>query len=164
NVKSELYSWTFNNGKWEKQKVGAPDFGSISLVTASEFSDEYFFTFSNFLTPSTLYYADAAKNTVKAYKSLPAFFDGSKYMVSQYKAKSKDGTMIPYFVVSSKNIKNDGTNPTLMYAYGGFEVPTLPSYSAVIGTAWLDKGGTYVLANIRGGGEFGPKWHQAGLK
>ena len=164
NVKSELYICTFNNGKWEKQKVNAPDFGNISLVSADEFTDEYFFSFSNFLTPSTLYYADAGNNTVKVYKSLPAFFDGSKYMVAQYKAKSKDGTMIPYFVVSPKNIKNDGTNPTLLYGYGGFEVPELPYYSAITGTAWLERGGVYVLANIRGGGEFGPKWHQAGLK
>jgi prolyl oligopeptidase len=164
NVKSELYIYSFNNGRWEKQKVNAPDFGTISLVAADEFTDEYFFSFSNFLTPSTLYYADAGNNSVKVYKSLPAFFDASKYLVAQYKAKSKDGTMIPYFVVSSKDIKNDGKNPTLLYAYGGFEVPSLPSYSAVTGIAWLEQGGVYVLANIRGGGEFGPKWHQAGLK
>jgi prolyl oligopeptidase len=72
--------------------------------------------------------------------------------------------MVPYFVVASKNLKYSGTNPTLLYAYGGFEVPSLPSYSGVIGNAWLNNGGVYVLANIRGGGEFGPRWHQAGLK
>jgi prolyl oligopeptidase len=164
NVKSELYICTFSNGNWEKQKVNAPDFGNISLVSADEFTDEYFFSYSNFLTPSTLYYADAGNNKVKAYKSLPAFFDGSKYMVAQYKAKSKDGTMIPYFVVSLKDTKMNGTNPTLLYGYGGFEVSELPYYSAINGTAWLERGGVYVLANIRGGGEFGPKWHQAGLK
>ena len=164
NVKSELYVFSLSNDKWEKTKVNAPDFGNITLVAADEFSDEYFFSFSNFLNPSTLYIADAGNGSVKAYKSLPAFFDGSKYMVTQYKARSEDGTMIPYFVVSSKSMKNDGKNPTILYAYGGFEISSLPSYSAVIGTAWLENGGVYVLANIRGGGEFGPQWHQAGLK
>jgi prolyl oligopeptidase len=84
--------------------------------------------------------------------------------VKQFKSKSKDGTLVPYFVVSAKNAKNDGNSPTLLYAYGGFEVSQPPFYSATFGTAWLDNGGVFVLANIRGGGEFGPKWHQAGLK
>lgn len=164
NVKSELYIYSFANGKWESQKVGAPDFGAISINDADEFSDEYFFSYANFLTPSTLYFADAATNSLKPFKSLPAYFDASKYKVEQYKAKSKDGTMVPYFVVSPKSMKYDGKNPTLLYAYGGFEISSRPSYLSVVGNAWLENGGVYVLANIRGGGEFGPKWHQAGLK
>jgi prolyl oligopeptidase len=164
NVKNELYIYSFENGKWDKTKVNAPDYGTISLGSADEFSDEFFFNFQNFLTPSSLYFADAQKNTFKTLKSLPSFFDGSKYAVNQYKAKSKDGTMIPYFVVSAKNMQYNGKNPTLLYAYGGFEVSSNPYYSGTIGNAWLENGGVYVLANIRGGGEFGPKWHQAGLK
>ena len=164
NVKGELYIYSFENGKWVKIKVAAPDFGTISLGSTDEFSDQYFFYFQNFLTPSSLYFADAKDNSLKVIKSLPAFYDASKYKVTQYKARSTDGTMIPYFVVSSVNIEYNGKNPTLLYAYGGFEVPSLPTYSATIGNAWLEKGGVYVLANIRGGGEFGPKWHQAGLK
>jgi prolyl oligopeptidase len=164
NVKSELYIYSWANGKWVHEKVKAPDYGTILLTSTDESTDEYFFTFTNFLTPTTLYSADASANTEKAYKSLPAYFDGSKFEVKQYQAKSKDGTMVPYFVVASKNLKYSGTNPTLLYAYGGFEVPSLPSYSGVIGNAWLNNGGVYVLANIRGGGEFGPRWHQAGLK
>jgi prolyl oligopeptidase len=164
-VKSELYIYAFENGKWNRNKVDAPDFGTIAInATDDEFSDLYFFSFTNFLSPSTLYVADALDNSLKIYKSLPAYFDASIYKVEQYKAISTDGTMVPYFVVAAKGMKYDGKNPTLLYAYGGFEVPMLPSYSGVIGNAWLENGGVYVLANIRGGGEFGPKWHQAGLK
>ena len=163
NVKSELYKYTWD-GNWKKEKIGAPEFGNITLSATDENSDNYFFYFTNFLEPSTLYNGDAKTGTVKKIKSLPSFFPTKNYMVQQFEAISKDGTKIPYFVVSSKNIKYNGNNPTLLYAYGGFEVPMLPNYNAVTGTAWLENGGIYVLANIRGGGEFGPKWHQAGLK
>jgi prolyl oligopeptidase len=163
-VKSELYVYTNDNGAWKKQKVNAPDFGSISVSSTDDLSDQYFFTYTNFLTPTTLYVANAHDNGVKSFKSLPAYFDASKFKIEQYKVKSKDGTLIPYFVVSSKTLKANGKNPTLLYAYGGFEVSSRPNYSAITGTAWLENGGVYVLANIRGGGEYGPKWHQAGLK
>lgn len=163
NVKSELYKFTWN-GKWEKEKINAPELGNISLGASDENSDHYFYYFQNFLEPSTLYYADAKSGKSTKAKSLVSFFPTEKYQVQQFETVSKDGTKIPYFVVGSKNMKLDGKNPTLLYAYGGFEVPMLPSYSAITGTAWLEKGGVYVLANLRGGGEFGPKWHQAGLK
>lgn len=164
NVTSQLYIYSFTNGKWTNQKVNTPDFGTISISATDELTDQYFLNFQNFITPSTLYLADASNNTLKAFKSLPAFFDASKYEVRQYKAKSKDGTMVPYFMLSNKQTKNDGTNPTLLYAYGGFEVSVSPFYAATYGASWLDKGGVFVLANIRGGGEFGPKWHQDGMK
>lgn len=164
NVKSELFIYSFSNGIWGKEKVNAPDFGTISIRDIDEFSDEYFFSFANFLTPTTLYFANAQGNSVKPIKSLPAYFDASKFKVEQFKAKSADGTMIPYFMVSSKKNVLNSKNPTLLYAYGGFEVSSQPFYSATVGSAWLENGGVYVLANIRGGGEFGPKWHQAGLK
>lgn len=163
NVKSELYKYSFN-GTWSKEKVDAPELGNISLGSADDNSDTYFFYFTNFLEPSTLYKADAKTRKHTKVKSLPSFFPTEKYKVQQFEATSKDGTKIPYFVVGSKTMKLDGNNPTLLYAYGGFEIPMLPNYNATTGTAWLEKGGVYVLANIRGGGEFGPKWHQAGLK
>ncbi|WP_339918342.1 prolyl oligopeptidase family serine peptidase [Yeosuana marina] len=164
NVISQLHIYSFNDGKWMNEKVKAPDFGTISIVATNDLSDQYYFNFMNFITPSTLYSANASNNTFKVYQSLPAFFDASKYEVKQYKAKSKDGTMIPYFMIAAKDMKNDRTNPTLVYAYGGFEVSEQPFYSATFGTAWLEKGGVFVLANIRGGGEYGPKWHQDGMK
>ena len=164
NVNGELYVYTFSQNVWTKEKVKAPEYGKISVVDADEFSDKYYFNFANFLTPTTLYYADAASGDVKPIKSLPAYFDGSKFKVEQFKATSADGTLVPYFIVSSKTAANNGHNPTLLYAYGGFESSSLPFYSGTVGTAWLERGGVYVLANIRGGGEYGPKWHQAGLK
>jgi len=164
NVRSELYIYSFDNGKWKREKVKAPDFGTINITTTDELTDQYYFTFANFLTPSTLYVADAKDNSFKIHKSLPAYFDASKFKVDQYKAKSADGTMIPYFVVSSKAMVYNGKNPTVLNAYGGFELSSRPFYSNTMGTAWLENGGVYVLANIRGGGEFGPKWHLAGMK
>ena len=164
NVNSELFIYSFSNNKWMNKKVNAPKFGTISISDVDELSDNYFFTYRNFLTPTTLYLADAHNNTLKPFKTLTAYFDASKYEVKQFKSKSKDGTLIPYFVVSVKNMKYDGTNPTLLNAYGGFEISRRPFYLSTYGTAWLDNGGVFVLANIRGGGEFGPKWHQAGLK
>lgn len=163
NVKSELYSFRFEN-KWEKEKINAPDFGNISLGSTDEFSNKFFFYFQNFLEPSTLYFGDASSGEISKVKSLPSWFPTEKYEVQQFEAVSKDGTHIPYFVAHRKSMKLDGNNPTLLYAYGGFEIPQLPRYSAATGVSWLEKGGVYVLANLRGGGEFGPQWHQAGLK
>ncbi|MCK3684770.1 prolyl oligopeptidase family serine peptidase [Maribellus sp. YY47] len=163
NVKSELYKYTYN-GTWKKEKINAPEYGNISLGSTDDESDTFFFYFENFLAPSTLYKGDASTGKFTEVKALKSWFPTEKYQVQQFEVASKDGTMIPYFVVSSKEMKLSGKNPTLISAYGGFEVPRLPNYSAITGISWLEKGGVYVLANIRGGGEFGPKWHQAGLK
>ena len=164
NVTSNLFIYTFNVTSWTSEQVKAPDYGSLSVVDTSDLSDEYFFQFENFLIPETVYSADASSNTFKAFQSLPAYFNAENYKVKQFMATSKDGTKVPYFVVGAKDMKIDGSNPTLLYAYGGFEVSLTPSYLGSNGVNWLDNGGVYVLANIRGGGEFGPKWHQAGLK
>ena len=164
NVKSELYRFVFEKGKWNQSKISAPDFGTISVVGTDEFTDDYYFDYQNFLTPTSLYFANAKISKSFIVKSLPSYFDATNFTVNQYKVKSKDGELIPYFVVAAKNIKFDGTNPTLLNAYGGFEVSRVPTYSGATGKVWLEKGGVFVLANIRGGGEFGPKWHQAGLK
>jgi prolyl oligopeptidase len=164
NVTSQLYIYSYANATWSHQKVNAPDYGTISIVATDNFSDQYFFAFENFIIPSTLYSADAAKNTLISIKSLPAYFEADKYEVKQYQAMSKDGTLIPYFMVSAKNITHNSKNPTLINAYGGFEISSQPFYASTYGIAWLDKGGVFILANIRGGGEFGPRWHQEGLK
>jgi len=163
NVRSELIRYEFKDGRWNMGKVEAPDFGSIGVKTTDDFSDRYFFTFTNFLEPSSLYFVNEDQS-IKKIKSLPNFFNSDDFEVGQHEVKSTDGTVIPYFIVFPRNMKYDGSNPTLLYGYGGFEVSMKPRYSATIGNCWLEKGGVYVVANIRGGGEFGPKWHQAALK
>jgi prolyl oligopeptidase len=164
NVISELYRFSFGENGWTGMMVDAPGMGTINLGSTDNFSDDFFFYYQNFLTPSSLYQANAATGQMRVLQSMPAFFDASGMEVWQYEVASKDGTMIPYFVVGPKDMEYNGKNPTLLAAYGGFEVPRLPGYSATIGNSWLETGGVYVLANIRGGGEFGPRWHQAGLK
>lgn len=163
NVRSELYAYSKGDA-WQAKKLQTPAFGRVAIGSTSSKSDQFFYYNTGFLEPSTLYYAHAQKDEHQKIKSLPSFFPSEKYQVLQMEAKSKDGTQIPYFVVASKDFKRNGQNPTYLYAYGGFEVSLRPFYSATMGRAWLEKGGVYVLANIRGGGEFGPKWHQAGLK
>ena len=163
NVKSNLYEYRFQEGRWNHRPVDAPPLGTLSVVTTDEQSDQYMFTYEGFLTPTSLYYASDGQ-AGRTIKKLPNFFDPNGLKTEQFEAISKDGTRVPYFVVHSKQMKTDGSNPTLLYGYGGFEIEMLPSYSPATGISWLTKGGIYVLANIRGGGEFGPRWHQAALK
>ncbi len=164
NVISELNTFSFENGQWMGKKVDAPQMGTIRTGSTSNNSEDFFFYYENFLTPSSLFLAHAGNNTHELVQALPAFFDAEKYQIWQYEAESTDGTMVPYFVVGRKDMQYNGVNPTHLNAYGGFEVSRLPFYSAINGNSWLERGGVYVLANIRGGGEFGPRWHQAGLK
>ncbi|MEN6576239.1 MAG: prolyl oligopeptidase family serine peptidase [Phycisphaerales bacterium] len=163
NVRSELYAFHLDNGRWTKQRIDAPKLGTLGVVSTDERSDQYFFTYQGFLQPTSLYHV-ADDGRMRAIKSLPHFFDANGLTTEQFQATSRDGAQIPYFVVRPKEMKTDGANPTLLYGYGGFEIDMLPSYSATTGTCWLAQGGVYVLANIRGGGEFGPAWHQVALK
>ncbi len=164
NVKGGLYAFMFNGKTWSRQKLNLPNNASIGVVTSRDEDDKVFVTVTGFIDPDALYFGDVIKNDFKRVKALPPRFDGSDITVVQHEAKSSDGTMVPYFLVHKKGLKPDGANPTLLYAYGGFQVSMTPSYSGTIGKLWLERGGVYVLANIRGGGEFGPAWHQAGLK
>ncbi|HUO07539.1 MAG TPA: prolyl oligopeptidase family serine peptidase [Phycisphaerae bacterium] len=152
-------------GKWERTALEAPALGSVSVsgVDAEE-SDDYFMTADGYLTPPTLYLGRAGAEGREKLKSLPAFFNGGGLQVEQFEATSKDGTQIPYYQIGPKGLKLDGSNPTLVYGYGGFEIPLTPGYNPVAGVSWLEKGGVYVVANIRGGGEFGPAWHNAARK
>lgn len=165
NVRSRLYLLSRQNGVWKRESLsGAPEFGTANAwAVDSDESDDYFMSVSGYLTPDTLFYG-TPKGPAQKLKSLPSFFDAKGLTVTQFEAVSKDGTRIPYFQVAKKNVAKNGKNPTLLYGYGGFESSEVPYYSGGIGTAWLEKGGVYVVANIRGGGEFGPKWHQAALK
>ena len=152
-----------DNG-WTTTNVPLPGTGQAGIAFADEDEEIVFINYEGFLSPDSLLTYDAAMNTTTGLKSLPSKFDAEGLVVHQKEAKSADGTKIPYFVVHRKGITLDGTTPTLLYGYGGFEVSMRPSYSGGIGRMWLERGGVYVLANIRGGGEFGPAWHQAGLK
>ena len=165
NVKGKLDEWSFNNGKWSSRSVNLPTLGSVMISPMNpEKSDDYLLSYSDYLTPSVYLLAHAGNDQRSTLKSAPAFFDATPYETVQQFATSTDGTKIPYFVVKRKELRNDGNNPTLLYGYGGFQISLTPSYSGTIGKAWLEKGGVYVVANIRGGGEYGPHWHQAALK
>ena len=164
-VKNRLYVLTPGKPGWARRPfAGAPAFGSVGAWAVDDReSDAYWMTNNDFLTPTTLYYGEIDGSPTKV-KEMPAFFDASDLEVSQHFATSQDGTRVPYFMVAPKNLAREGENPTLLYGYGGFEISMTPSYSALAGRGWLRDGGVYVIANIRGGGEYGPSWHQAALK
>lgn len=164
-VKNRLLILTPGGDDWKSKAMpGAPDIGTVDVSAVDdETSDEVFMTVSGYLAPTTLSHGELTGEKI-ALKHMPAFFDASGYAVSQHFATSKDGTRVPYFMVARKDLKLDASNPTLQYGYGGFEVSLTPSYSATVGRGWLSQGGVYVVANIRGGGEYGPRWHQAALK
>jgi prolyl oligopeptidase len=165
NVRSRIVALKPRAGQWASTPLEAPPFGSAgaSGIDPDE-SDDYFLSATDFLTPSSLSLGTVGKKGAAKLKSLPEYFKTDGLEISQHEATSKDGTKVPYFQVSRKGIRYDGNNPTLLYAYGGFEVSMLPNYNAAVGAALLERGGTYVLANIRGGGEFGPTWHEAARK
>ncbi len=151
-------------GAWSRKQLPFPDNLAIAINDGDVHGDDIFVSVTGFLTPSSEWIANGATGTASSLKALPAQFDASRDTVEQFEATSKDGTKVPYFVVHPRAMKLDGSNATILNAYGGFEVSMTPSYSATIGKLWLEHGGVFVLANIRGGGEFGPAWHEAGLK
>ena len=164
NVQGRAYVYTRAKGVWTRKKLDLPENHAVGVETTNTTDDHFFLSLTGFLSPSSLVVGDAATGVLKEAKTLPAQFDASRDVVEQLEATSKDGTKVPYFVVRRKDLKYDGTNPTILTAYGGFQVSETPRYSAVMGNLWLERGGVWVLANIRGGGEFGPAWHEAGLK
>ncbi|MGD8415360.1 MAG: prolyl oligopeptidase family serine peptidase, partial [Candidatus Latescibacterota bacterium] len=163
NVRSRLFTYTLDGKKWKRQEIELPGMGSAGISGASDEDDVFYVTYTDFLTPSSLYIV-REDGKPERIKSSPAFFDASGMTVDQYEATSKDGTKIPYFIVMPKGFEANKPYPTMLYGYGGFEVSMRPRYSAATGSSWVERGGVYVLANIRGGGEFGPKWHQAAMK
>ena len=152
------------DGTWIRAPLPLPDNLTVSIADANMRGNEVLVNVAGFLTPSSVWLADAQAASISVAKTLRAQFDASRDTVEQREATSKDGTKVPYFAVHPKAMKLDGANPTVLTAYGGFEVTNTPSYSGTVGKLWLEHGGVFVLANIRGGGEFGPAWHEAGLK
>jgi len=163
NVRGRTLIFTPTKTGWKRSVMDLPENSTLGVVSTSSRSDQALVGVTNFLKPPSLWLADAATGKARQIMSQPPKFDASNLVVDQREATSTDGTKIPYFIVHRKDLQLDGNNPTLLYAYGGFQVSMTPSYSATTGKLWLEKGGVYVLANIRGGGEFGPKWHDAGL-
>ena len=164
NVRGRILRYAWDGRAWIESTVALPPNGAVNLAGSSPTEAAAFATFEDFLTPTTLYALEDRATRARSIRSLPAQFNAAPYTSEQFEATSRDGTKIPYFVVRRRDQQANGQNPTLLYAYGGFQVSELPFYSPSLGKLWLDRGGTYVLANIRGGGEFGPAWHQAGLK
>jgi prolyl oligopeptidase len=162
-VQGQLFRFWRDGDEWRSEAIETPPMGAVMMGSSSVRHNRFFFMFHSFTTPTTLFLAEE-NGSVREVRSLPDQYDTEGLSVVQHHATSRDGTRVPYFVVSSEDAPTDGTNPTLLYAYGGFQVSSTPAYLGVQGKAWVEGGGVYVLANIRGGGEFGPAWWKAGLK
>ena len=163
-VKGAVDVWDLADGRWTSKRLPLPKDANITLVAASSKNDQLFVNVEGFLEPNALWLADGAAGTAARLKALPPRFNASTHVVEQFWATSSDGTKIPYFVVRPKAAKLDGQIPTLMFGYGGFTVAKPPVYLPEAGKLWMERGGAYVIANIRGGGEFGPAWHRSVLR
>lgn len=161
NVRMQLVRVSRDGNAWPLFEVPFPSTGSLNVVSANRHSDLVFVNFEEFLVPDSLYalQGDAEPQVVA---QLPSRFDVGDLSARQAFATSADGTSVPYFLIAGKD--TDGPLPTLLYGYGGFEISLTPSYLGPLAVEWLRAGGAYAIANIRGGGEFGPAWHQAALK
>jgi prolyl oligopeptidase len=171
NVRGRLYRYDREGNQWKRRPIPFPDHGAIEISSVDDESGNFFVRFESFTTPPTLYYVKASDLEPEKMKAQDATFDGSKFEVNQLWTTSTDGTKVPYFTVMKKGTLLNGKNPTHIFSYGGFRNSLTPSYSGsyeqlygAYGKLWLKRGGVFVLANIRGGGEFGPAWHQAALR
>ncbi|MFN3229412.1 MAG: prolyl oligopeptidase family serine peptidase [Asticcacaulis sp.] len=163
-VKGAVDIYAFKDGRWSAERLPLPANQAFGLGSTSGSTDLFFLSGEGFLNPTTLYQVDAAARTVAPLKALPPRFNADNQVVEQFFATSKDGTRVPYFVVRPKGLKFDGKAATIQFGYGGFQISKPPAYIPEMGKLWLERGGVFVIANIRGGGEYGPAWHQAALK
>ena len=172
NVAGKLEAWRPDGDGWVGREINTPSPGTLHAgalhdperLSADPLAEAFLLSYTDFGTPDSLLLGHTDSDGLETLKSLPAFFDASGLRVEQRFARSKDGSRVPYFIVWPKGALADGLNPTLLYGYGGFEISLKPGYSAAFGTAWFAHGGVRVVANIRGGGEYGPAWHQAAVK
>ncbi|MFT5048981.1 MAG: prolyl oligopeptidase [Chlamydiales bacterium] len=166
NVKNRIWVLTHGDDGWQRRPLpGLPELGTIHATAVDDQdSDDYWLIITDYLTPTSLWMGTIGDGRATKLKTLPEFFDTSDLAIEQCSATSEDGTEVPYFLVMAGCAQRNGENPTLLTGYGGFEVSLTPNYSATIGASWLERGGAFAVANIRGGGEFGPSWHQAALK
>ena len=170
NVTSQLQAWHVDRGQWQRRDVAAPPLATLSaaslhdpLLPADDLAEAYQLGVNGFLQPDSLWLGHTSRDAHETLKARPPLFDATGMRVEQLWATSRDGTRVPYFVVWPQGAEADGDNPTLLYGYGGFEVSLQPAYSGALGRSWVGRGGVYVQANIRGGGEFGPSWHHAAI-
>jgi len=161
NVRGRAFAMDYVGGRWRTSEIALPRNATIGLAAASDQDEQAMFTVTDYLTPQTLYHYDGATGALQVLKTTPARFDSSHHVVEQLEATSRDGARIPYFLIRPRNMRYDGSTPTILYGYGGFQVKQLPNYSGTMGRLWLEQGNAYVVANLRGGGEFGPEWHQS---
>ncbi|MDA9420914.1 prolyl oligopeptidase family serine peptidase [Bradyrhizobium sp. CCBAU 53380] len=161
NVQSKAFVYEYDQGAWSATPIPLPEHTGVSLSVAHDEADRVMFTVSSYLGPASVWHFDAESKRLGELKNTPSAFDASNHVVEQLEATSRDGTSIPYFLVRPKNARFDGAIPTLLLGYGGFQIPLLPSDLGPGGRLWLEQGNAYVVANARGGGEFGPQWHQA---
>ena len=164
NVRGRTLVFSHGAGGWTSRPVTLPDNAAITVASATDRSDRAYLAVNGFLDPTSLWTLDAASAQPARVRTLPAKFDASNAVVEQFEAVSTDGIRVPYFIVHRKDLPLNGSTPTIMTAYGGFEVSRTPTYLGSTGKIWIEQGGSFVLANIRGGGEFGPAWHEAGRK
>jgi len=164
NVRSRVWELRHDGRAWRRLRVGVPETSRVTIAAADWASDEYFLTLQDFTAPTTLLRRLAGSKFNETLKSLPPFYEARGLMTQQFEATSRDGTRVPYFIVMREGTAFDGRNPTLLYGYGGFAINQLPFYSGNFGKGWLEPGGIFVLANLRGGGELGPQWHTAARK
>jgi prolyl oligopeptidase len=161
NVRGRAFSYRFDGAGWRSSELALPADATISVTGAADLTDEAMFSVTSYLTPTTLYYHNGATGALERIKQTPARFDASQHIVEQLEAISSDGTAIPYFLIRPRGMAMDGSTPTLLHGYGGFQTSQMPAYSGTMGRLWLEQGNAYAVANLRGGGEFGPAWHQS---
>ena len=160
NVRGQAFVYDYVGGAWKRTPVALPKNSTINLAAASTHDNQAMFSVTDFLTPTTLWHEDASTGKLETLKTSPSRFDATRHVIEQFEATSKDGVKVPYFVVRPKGMKFDGSTPTLLNGYGGFQISQLPGYLNTTGKLWIENGNAYVVANLRGGGEFGPSWHQ----
>jgi prolyl oligopeptidase len=165
-VKKQVIRATFKGEKWDSELLSFGNkIGNAAIASVNPDTDDVYLSYSDFLTPVSVFYNNSiTKQSLQPVLKSPARFNSAPFKIEQFKVASRDGTLVPYFVVSAKTLKLNSKNPTLLYAYGGFEIPMTANYLGTTGKVWLEKGGVYVLANIRGGGEYGPNWHRSALR
>jgi prolyl oligopeptidase len=161
NVRGRAFSLDFSGRRWRSTEIALPQNATIAVTTASDQNDQALLSVTDYLTPNSLWLYDGATGALARIKTTPPRFDSSNHVVEQLEAVSRDGTRVPYFLIRPRNMATDGSTPTLLYGYGGFQISQLPAYSGTMGRLWLEQGNAYVFANLRGGGEFGPEWHQS---